>query len=209
MALFPRNAGAVPRLATPPRFPGGLSSWGEAGKGQFRAVQNMGRMWDEIYGLLDTANPSVRNLLAQINKSLREGTVWDVAHPYWHVRKGVGGGTPLVNGVGQTGSNLVVDGGSNSITNWIRAGDFIQVAGCPVLFDVTADVNTNGSGQATIPISPPIFIGHSPADNAAVLLPPANFTFKAVIVKVSDFPAMDTTRYIDAGLTITWREQPQ
>lgn len=209
MALFPRTAGAIPRLATPPRFPMGLQGWGQSGKGQFRAVQTMGRVWEEIYPLLNLENPSVRALLAAINQSLREGTVWDVAHPYWHVRKGLGGGSPLVNGVGQTGSSLIVDGASNSITGWLKAGDIIQVTGCAVVFDVTADVNTNGSGQATIPISPPIFVGKSPADNATVLIAPANILFRGVITGVSDFPATDTSRYIDAGLTVSWREQPQ
>lgn len=173
-----------------------------------RAVGNMGRTWTEIYPLLDTANPSVRALLQALNQALREGTLWDVAHVYWQVRKGLGGGSPLVNGANQSGSSLIIDGASNSITNWLRQGDLIQVTGCPVVLDVAGDVNTNGSGQATIPISPPIFVGQSPADNAVVQITPGSILFKAVIVDVSDFPSMDTTRFIDAGLTLTWREQP-
>lgn len=209
MPTFPRGVKAVPRLASIPRFPGGLQSWGEAGKGQFRAVQNMGRVWSETFPVLDTSIPAVRALLESINRSIREHVVWDVQHIYWQVRKGAGGGTPLVNGASQSGSNLIVDGASNSITNWLRQGDLIQVAGGAVVFDVTADVSTNGSGQATIPISPPIFTGQSPADNAAVTIDPTAIFFKAVIVDVSEFPDIDVTRYIDAGLTLTWREQPQ
>lgn len=208
MPNFPRNAGALPRLASPMRFPGALQSWGISGRGQLRSVTNMGRMWTETYPVLDTANVNVRALLQAINQSLREGTVWSVQHPYWHVRKGAGGGTPLVNGASQTGSSLIVDGASASITNWLRQGDMIQVPGCAVVFDVSANVNTDGSGNATIPISPPIFIGQSPADNAAVEINPANIYFNAVIADVSDFPEMDVTKYIDAGMMITWREQP-
>lgn len=208
MAQFPRSTRARPRLASPWRFPQGLESWGESGKGQFRSVQNMGRMWEEVYPVLDMETQAVRALLEAINRSLREKVVWDVQHPYLHVRKGAGGGTPLVNGADQTGAAVTIDGASASITNWLRAGDIIAIAGQPVVYDVQADVNTNGSGQATIPISPPIFVGRSPADNAAVEIVPANIFFKAVILDVSQFPDIDTTKYLDAGMTIVWREQP-
>lgn len=208
MANFPRGAGALSRLCTPPVFPAGLQSWSQSGKGQARAVNNMGRIWKETYGLLDCANPNVRALVQALNQSIREGTVWDVQHPYWHVRKGAGGGSPLVNGVGQTGSSLVIDGASINITNWLRQGDIIKLTTGPVVFDVAGDVSTNGSGQATIPISPPIFVGDSPTDNSAVEINPANIFFKAIITDITDFPIMDVTRFIDPGLEITWREQP-
>lgn len=209
MPTFPRDTRAKPRLATPPRFPVGLQSWGQSGKGQFRSVSNMGRVWQEVYPILDTAVPAVRKLLEVINRSLRERLVWDVKHPYWQIRHGAGGGTPLVNGANQSGSLLVIDGASINITNWLRAGDLIQVAGAAVVFDGTADVNTNASGQASIPISPPIFQGQSPPDNGVVTIDPAAILFRAVIAEVSEYPDMDLTRYIDAGLTVTWREQPQ
>lgn len=378
MPTFPRNIGALPRLATPPRFPSGLGAFGQSGKGQFRSVQNMGRTWQEIYPVLDASKPSVRALIEAINRSMRQPIQWDVQHPYWHQRKGSGGGTPLVNGVGQTGSNLVVDagllqllqnsgnlaawaavggvtvtsgqadpfggtgaylvgdaesgtgdairslaqftadgsgvfsiflkqgtsattdllaydatlaqfrhlvrvtwgaGGVPTITSqggsgpgaistpekwingwyrfsfvatglvaanvnylyaypagstasftgttymfggqalagttpasdyyWLRQGDIIQVAGCSVIFDVTGNVSTNNLGQATIPIHPPIFAGGSPADNAAVTIDPTAIYFKAYIADVTDYPQMDVTGQIDAGLTVTWREQPQ
>lgn len=208
MPTFPRGARALPRLATPPRFPSGLQSWGQSGRGQFRSVQNMGRVWTEIYPVLDTALPTVRALIEAINRSMREGIVWDVQHPYWHVRNGVGGGTVLVNGAGQTGSILNVDGATASVTNWLRQGDIIQVNGCPVIIDVTADTNSIGGGLAALPISPPIFVGQSPADNAAVNIIPSTIFFKAALIDVGEFPNMDTTKYIDAGLTLTWREQP-
>src|SRR5882672_12470539 len=98
MPAFPRAAGAYPRLATPPLFPGGLQSWGQAGKGQLRAVQAMGRTWDEVFPVLDGGRQSVRALIEAINRSRREGIFWDVQHPYWHSRFGLGGGSPLVNG---------------------------------------------------------------------------------------------------------------
>lgn len=209
MAQFPRSAGAMPRLVSPPRFPNAMYSPSQSGRAQTRSVTNMGRIWQETYPLLDTANPSVRALIQAINQSLREAPVWDVQMIYWHVRKGLGGGTPLVNGINQSGSSLIIDGASTNITNWLRRGDLIQVPGCAVVFDVAADVNTDGSGNATIPISPPIFAGQSPADNASVEINPANIFLKAIITDVSDYPQMDVTKFIDAGMIITWREQPQ
>jgi hypothetical protein len=208
MPTFPRAAGALSRLATPPRFPGGLQSWGQSGRGQFRSVQNAGRVWTEIYPVLNTTLPSVRALLEAINRGMREGILWDVQHPYWHVRNGVGGGTPLVAGGGQSGSSIAIDGCTPSITNWLRAGDILTIAGCPVIFDQQTDVNSDSSGRVTLLVSPPIFVGQVPADNAVVNIVPSTIFFKAVITDVSDFPNMDTTKYIDAGLTITWREQP-
>lgn len=98
------------------------------------------------------------------------------------------GGTPLVNGGSQTGSTLATDGWSNSVTGLLKAGDVFTIAGVfavnPVSkqstgalqqFVVTADVNSNGSGVASIPISPAITtsgafqtVSGSPADNAAI-----------------------------------------
>jgi hypothetical protein len=103
---------------------------------------------------------------------------------------GAQGGTPLVNGASQTGASLITDGWSNSITGVVKAGDVFTVAGVykvnPVSkvstgvlqqFVVTADANSNGSGQATISISPSITtstafqtVSGSPADNAAITM---------------------------------------
>jgi len=390
---FPRLPGARSRIASIPRFPSALQAWSQSGKGQLRAVQNMGRVWRETYPLLDLSNPNVRALVQAINQSIREGTIWNVQHPYWQVRKGVGGGSAVINSppqlvtqpenfghadwtiwvgtptltsgqgdpfggtaayqinddsaaspeaiqatvaftgdgtksialflragtatkttfgifdntaaawraqvdvtwtagvpsaaivtgggsvfpievigggwyriavsvnsvvagnsnrfliygadttnattgttfifganawnsvtsaayrgpsnpgpagnpTGQMGSSLYIRGGPNSTTAWLRAGDLIQVAGATVVFDGTGQVDTNGVGGAIIPISPPIFEGASPPDGAVVEINPANIFFRAVLVDVQDLPNIDTTSYIDPGMTLTWRELP-
>lgn len=113
---------------------------------------------------------------------------------------GARGGTPLVNGAAQnttyaatksTGTqNLVLDGASNSITGWAKAGDVFTIAGVyavnPVSketlgylqqFTVTADANSDGTGNVTLVISPAIIstandpyqnVSAAPADNAAI-----------------------------------------
>lgn len=80
------------------------------------------------------------------------------------------GGTPLANGAtAQTGSSIVTDGWTVSKTGLLKAGDIITFAGVYEVnpqtyastgklqnFVVTADVNSDSSGNATIPVSPAI-----------------------------------------------------
>jgi hypothetical protein len=73
-------------------------------------------------------------------------------------------GTPLVNGAGQTGSSLVIDGAPANVTGWLLPGDYITVSEQMVM--VTAPVNTDGSGNATINFKPALRT--SPTDNAPV-----------------------------------------
>lgn len=79
------------------------------------------------------------------------------------------GGTPTVNGAGQTGSSVVTQAWTAAAASRLKKGDVVQFAGCyqvnpqnrqatPYLQDfvVTADVSSDGAGAATIPISPSI-----------------------------------------------------
>ena len=79
-------------------------------------------------------------------------------------------GTPLVMGASQTGSSLVFDGAPNTATNYLKAGDWIQLGSSSTarLYMVTEDVSSNGSGEVTACISPDL--RSSPANNAVVTL---------------------------------------
>jgi hypothetical protein len=79
-------------------------------------------------------------------------------------------GTPLVNGAGQTGETLSIDGLPLSVAGYLKAGDYLQLGSSTTakLFKVLSDVNTNGSGQANIDLWPSIKT--APADNATVTL---------------------------------------
>ena len=70
-------------------------------------------------------------------------------------------GTVLVNGAGQTGTSLTVDG----LTSTPKAGDTFSVAGIELVYTVTADATVT-SGGATLTISPAL--ASSPADNAVI-----------------------------------------
>ena len=79
-------------------------------------------------------------------------------------------GTPVVFGASQTGNTLTIDGLPTSETGYLLAGDYIQLGSgsSANLYKVLNDVNTNGSGQATLDIWPDIIT--APADNATVVL---------------------------------------
>ena len=72
--------------------------------------------------------------------------------------------TPLVQGSGQSGSTLTVDGASANVTDYFAAGDYISFNN--ELHIVTADANSNVSGVVEVSIAPPI--RKTPANNAAV-----------------------------------------
>jgi len=94
-----------------------------------------------------------------------EGTFY-LNDPLMKTPTGTATGTPLVNGASQTGYSLVTDGWTNSVTNILKAGDYIQVGS--YLYMNLTDVNSNGSGQATLDIWPSLRA--SPADNASIVV---------------------------------------
>lgn len=81
---------------------------------------------------------------------------------------GAYGGTPLSNGADQSGSSIITDGWS-ATTQVLNKGDIITFAGVfeinPITYEstgrlqtfvLTADVTSDGAGNATLPISPAI-----------------------------------------------------
>lgn len=82
--------------------------------------------------------------------------------------RGTPTGTPLVNGANQTGGTLVIDGATTGVTNWLKAGDYIQLGSgsTATLHKVLTAADSDGSGNVTLDIWPNLRT--SPADNAAV-----------------------------------------
>lgn len=79
--------------------------------------------------------------------------------------QGTSTGTPLVNGASQTGNSIITDGWTAS-TAILKAGDFISVGG--ELKQVSSDVSSDGSGNATITFQPAI--RNSPSDNSSIVV---------------------------------------
>jgi hypothetical protein len=88
--------------------------------------------------------------------------------------QGVATGTPLVNGVAQSGRALATKGWSASVTGLLKAGDFIGIAGQTKVYMVTADASSDASGNATLTIEPGLMF--SPADGAALVVRNVPFT---------------------------------
>jgi hypothetical protein len=98
------------------------------------------------------------------------------------------GGTPVVNGAGQTGSSIVTNGWTASITGLLNVGDIFTMAGVFAVnpqsrqsnrdlmqFTVTSTANSDSGGNSTIGISPSIVttgayqnVSNAPANLAAI-----------------------------------------
>jgi hypothetical protein len=87
-------------------------------------------------------------------------------------------GTPVVNGASQTGNNLNIDGLPASATGYLKAGDYIQLGtgATSRLYKVLEDVNSNGSGEATLNLWPDL--RSSPANDATVVVSNAKGLFR-------------------------------
>ena len=101
--------------------------------------------------------------LAQLRGSSGRFYLYDSA---FSTPRGVATGTPLVKGASQTGSSLVTDGWTTSVTGILLAGDYIEVNS--ELKIVVADVDSDASGNATLSIEPPL--RNSPSDNAPLTM---------------------------------------
>lgn len=83
--------------------------------------------------------------------------------------RGVGTGTPLVQGSGQTGNELVTYGWTPNTTNILMAGDWIQLGSGATsrLHKVLDNVNSDALGSATLTLFPSL--RSSPTDNAFII----------------------------------------
>ncbi|MDO8408890.1 MAG: P22 phage major capsid protein family protein [Phenylobacterium sp.] len=131
---------------------------------------------------------------ASISKQYREGFMGRSAgfdfmeNTLWPSHTvGTKAGSPLVNGAGQTGGTLATDGWSNS-SAILKAGDVFtitgvfrvhpetkQSTGVQQQFVVRADASSNGSGVASLQISPAIIttgaaqnVSNAPGDNMQI-----------------------------------------
>lgn len=129
-----------------------------------------GRRWEVDVTLPPMKHADARQWLAWLAKLDGNINTFTLGDPLGATARGSAGGTPLVAGAAQTGASLDVDGCTLSTTGWLLEGDYIQLGtgASARLHMVTADVDTDGTGAATIPIWPEITT--APADNAPVIV---------------------------------------
>lgn len=97
--------------------------------------------------------------------------------------RGIAAGTPLVNGAGQTGYNLVTDGWTINTTNIMRKDDIIKVGNHSRVYKLSADVNSNSLGQATLILATPLRIATTDNDIITV----RNVPFTVALSTVPEF----------------------
>ncbi len=151
-------------------------------------ILNPAAYWSLANGLIglyvqSVSEPALKGFLAKIanfeiymDQNVQSQTV------------GAYAGTPTVSGAGQTGSSLLTTGWTASIANLLNVGDVFTIAGVHAInpksrqstgslqqFVVTSPASSNGSGQATLSIYPPITtagayqtVDASPANGAAI-----------------------------------------
>ena len=200
MPNWPRDT--LPRSNSEFLVPASLQHRAQSGKITTRSTTQVGRVWTETY-LVDVRDNNDRKLMATVRNYLRNGTTFDIVHRDHLTPKGAYGGSPLVAGASQTGSTINLDAASTGITNWARAGDLVTFNAITLVYEVTADTNSDGSGLVALPIDPPIFVGSSPANNAAL-------TTTAVVVRArvvaAQFPETDASNH--GLLKVTFAESP-
>lgn len=103
--------------------------------------------------------------LTKLNGMQHRFTMQDFAH----IQRGVLSGTPLVDGAGQTGKFLNIDGAPNNITDWARSGDKFSVGN--KMYSIDDDADSNGSGQVALTVSPRIYIAHTNGASLEVTTP--------------------------------------
>jgi hypothetical protein len=88
-------------------------------------------------------------------------------------------GSPLVDGASQTGQTLDVKSAPINTTGWLKAGDYFQLGtgASARLYMLTADADTDGSGNVTLEFWPNLRT--SPSDSQAIIVTGAKGAFRA------------------------------
>lgn len=160
-----RQRTAVSRTESPFTFSEQVYDWG-------------GQIWE-----IEANLPLMNRATAEIYNSFlfklkgKKGT-FTMAIPGAGAPRGTVTGTPVVNGASQTGSSLNVSGFGTSDTGVLLAGDYIQIGtgSSTRLYKVLDDVNSDGSGNATLEIFPDL--RSSPSNGAAIITSNAKGLFR-------------------------------
>jgi hypothetical protein len=116
-------------------------------------------------------------------------------------------GAPVVNGAGQSGYSLATSGWPASVANLLLPGDYLSIASAPVnggdisplrLYSATQAVSSDASGNATIPIWPPL--RESPASAAPLQLTNTQGLFRRSDVKQQWNENYDKTVSLSFGI---------
>jgi len=154
--------------------------------------------------------PEVEGWLAWVRWAWNTGATFTIKHlttPGSGIApNGVGDSTVYVKGSAQSGTSLITDGWPISTSNVARAGDVISVVGVGSVLQVVDDANSDGAGDATLSVNPPIFVGSEPLDNAVITT--TDVTINAVIADQPTWPPVGNAFWYQ-GFSLSFREAPQ
>lgn len=151
--------------------------------------------------------------LARMNGQTHRAKIY--LHTY-HGARGALGGTPLVDGAGQTGSTLNIKGMSagldsppTGVANIFKAGDQISYLNANSNWElklVLANASSDGSGLVSVEISPEIHT--SPANETAIITtnPAGTFMLLSPEIGWSERPDGNSTYPIHSDFSIDWIE---
>jgi hypothetical protein len=129
-----------------------------------------GARWTAAYSVANKTAADAGQWISFLTKLRGQANSFFGYDPKRVTAQGNAGGTPLVNGASQTGNSLVTNGWTSGVTNILKAGYMVAFATSDgrELKMITADVNSDGSGNATLSIEPSIRT--SPANDATIIV---------------------------------------
>ena len=135
-----------------------------------QAFAYSGQMWQADITLPMMKRDNAEQWLSWLISLRGQYGTFLLGDPTGSTARGVATGAPLVNGAGQTGGTLVIDGATVSTTGWLKAGDYIQLgsAGTSTLHKVLQDANSDGAGNVSLEIWPHLRV--SPSNNSSVVV---------------------------------------
>ena len=143
--------------------------------GQIQRRTLSGSYWMAEYSLPPMSRSNWSAWQAFFNELQGRRNTFNGFCPDSKTTQGTSTGTPVVNGASQTGNSVITDGWTIS-TAILKAGDFISFGG--ELKQVSADVSSDGSGNATITFQPGIRT--SPSDNGTITI--SNTTCNMILI---------------------------
>lgn len=138
--------------------------------GDVEVQQHDGQRWHATLNYPPLERADAERLISFLLKLDGMYGTFTMTPPGASAPRGTAAGTPLVNGAGQSGTDLVTDGWNTSEAVLLE-GDYLQLGtGLTArLHKVLDDVTSDGSGDATVSLWPRIKTSAPPADNAAIV----------------------------------------
>ena len=138
--------------------------------GQQQVYKHQGQWWEAEVSLPPMKRDEAEQVVAFLIKMNGQYGTFLMGDFLSTAPRGIGTGTPLVNGASQAGDELVTDGWTVSTTGILKAGDWIQLgsASTSTLHKVLDDVTSDASGNATLNIFPNL--RSAPDDNAIITI---------------------------------------